>query len=176
MDVDSVLFEFVDKNGEQVSAGECGEIVYTSLFNYANPFIRYSIGDLGRPTDDFCSCGVKLPLMRVVEGRKDSVVVLPDNRLLSPRVFTIAMSMFRFYNVIEQFCIIQKKRDFFEIFLKMGETSLDYEMIKKDLIEHFIKTLNVEKLDLVFDVKIVDDFPLGKGGKRMAVVSEVSKY
>jgi phenylacetate-CoA ligase len=174
MDVDSVFFEFVDKNCERVSAGECGEIVYTSLFNYANPFIRYSIGDLGRPTDDRCSCGLKLPLMKVVEGRKDSVVVLPDNRLLSPRVFTVAMSLLRFYSSIEQFRVVQKKRDLFEILLKMKEVDLDYEVVQKELVDHLVRTLNLEGFDLIFDVKFVDDFPLGKGGKRMAVVSEIT--
>jgi phenylacetate-CoA ligase len=176
MDVDSVLFEFIDKNGEQVSAGECGEIVYTSLFNYANPFIRYSIGDLGRPEDNLCSCGLKLPMMKVVEGRKDSFVILPDNRLLSPRVFTVAMSMFGFYSSIEQFRVIQKKRDFFEVLLKMKEIDLDHEVVQKELVDHLIRTFNLEKFDLIFDVKFVDDFPLGNSGKRMAVVSEITTF
>jgi phenylacetate-CoA ligase len=174
MDVDSVIFEFTDENGDSVSAGECGEIVYTSLFNFAMPLIRYSVGDLGVPSDDLCSCGLKLPLMKIVEGRKDSVVVLPDGRLISPRLFTIAMGMFRFYNSIEQFRVLQKKPDFFEIYLKMNDSNLDYELVQRELVEHLIRTLNVDKLDLIFDVKFVDAVPLGKCGKRMAVVSEVN--
>ena len=174
MDVDSTLFEFTDANGDAVSAGECGEIVYTSLFNYAMPFIRYSVGDLGRPADDFCSCGITLPLMKVVEGRKDSVIILPNGRLLSPRVFTVAMSMFRFYSIIEQFRVVQKKLDHFEINLKMTNSKVDYELVRRELVEHLIRTLNVKALDLFFDVRFVDDVPLSKGGKRMAVISEVA--
>jgi len=175
MDVDSVLFEFNDENGDSVSAGECGEIFHTSLFNFAMPFIRYSIGDLGRPSDDFCSCGSKLPLMEVVEGRKDSFIILPDGSLLSPRVFTVAMGMFRFYGFIDQFRVIQKRRDFFEVILKMKDANLDCEIVQRELAGHLVRTLNVEKFDLIFNVKFVDDVPLSKGGKRMAVVSEVYK-
>jgi len=37
IDADSVVMEFIDENGENVAPGERGEIVCTSLFNYAMP-------------------------------------------------------------------------------------------------------------------------------------------
>jgi phenylacetate-CoA ligase len=175
MDVDSVLFEFVDENGDEVSVGERGEIVHTSLFNFAVPFIRYSVGDLGRASDDLCPCGVKLPLMEVVEGRKDSVVVLPDGRLLSPRVFTVAMGMFRFCNLIEQYRIVQREIDRFDVYLKMGTLYVDHELMRSELVEHLVKTLKVDGFSLDLDVKFVNEIPLSKGGKLMAVVSEVNQ-
>jgi phenylacetate-CoA ligase len=175
MDVDSVLFEFVDEDGEEVAVGESGQILYTSLFNFAMPLIRYSVGDLGKPSNEFCSCGVKLPLMEVIEGRKDSVIVLPDGRFLSPRVFTVAMSMFKFYSFIEQFRIVQKKPEFFEIYLKMGASDINYEVVKKELIDHFLKVLNLKEADVSFDVRFVDDIPFSQSGKLMAVVSEVTR-
>lgn len=33
MDVDSVITQFVDSNGEEVAAGEKGEVVYTLVFS-----------------------------------------------------------------------------------------------------------------------------------------------
>ena len=175
MDVDSVLFEFVDEDGEEVAVGESGQILYTSLFNFAMPFIRYSVGDLGKPSNEFCSCGVKLPLMEVIEGRKDSVIILPDGRFLSPRVFTVAMGMFKFYSFIEQFRIVQKKPEFFEIYLKMGASDVNFEVVKKELIDHFFKVLNLKEVDVSFDVRFVDDIPFSQSGKLMAVVSEVTR-
>lgn len=174
MDVDSVLFEFVDNDGEKVAIGESGQILYTSLFNFAMPFIRYSVGDLGKPSNEFCSCGVKLPLMQVIEGRKDSVVVLPDGRFLSPRVFTVAMSMFKFYSLIEQFRIVQKKPEFFEIYLKMGESDVNFEIVKRELIANLFRVLNLKETDVSFDVKFVDDIPFSQSGKLVTVVSEVT--
>jgi len=84
IDAHAIIVEFLDEEGEEVSAGEKGEIVCTSLFNRAMPFIRYSVGDIGIPSDEECPCGITLPLMKVIEGRKDSLLLLPDGRLLSP--------------------------------------------------------------------------------------------
>ena len=41
----SVLVELLDDSGEPVRPGETGQVVLTSLYNYATPFIRYDIGD-----------------------------------------------------------------------------------------------------------------------------------
>jgi len=94
MDMDSVIVQFVDDDGNEVSFGEKGEIVYTSLFNYAQPLIRYGIEDVGEPLGDECSCGRTLPLMKVVEGRRDSFLALSDGRILSPMTFWSIMRLF----------------------------------------------------------------------------------
>lgn len=39
IDADSVILQFVDENGEEVAPGESGEIICTSLFNYAMPLL-----------------------------------------------------------------------------------------------------------------------------------------
>lgn len=173
MDVDSVITQFVDSEGNEVSPGETGEIVYTSLFNFAMPFIRYSIEDLGKPSDDVCQCSRILPLMKVVEGRKDSLIVLPDGRLLSPRILTVGMSMFEYYNSIEQFRILQKKPDFFDVFLCVKENILDKEVLEKKLNMHFAKILGLPEQNVVFNVTIVEDFPVSKSGKLMSIISNV---
>ncbi|UCC33799.1 MAG: phenylacetate--CoA ligase family protein, partial [Candidatus Bathyarchaeota archaeon] len=118
IDEDSVIMEFVDKEGETVSPGEQGEIVYTSLFNYAEPLIRYAVGDVGVPVEGECSCERNLPLMKVVEGRRDSFLVLPDGRELSPMTFWTIMRLFKHAAHISRFRIIQKKTGLIEILVK----------------------------------------------------------
>jgi len=81
--------------------------------------------------------------------------------------------MFKFYSFIEQFRVVQKKRNLFEIYLKMNDSSLNYDTIEQELVKHLFKMLNIGSNDLVFNVKSVDKIPLIKGGKRMAVISEV---
>jgi phenylacetate-CoA ligase len=170
MDVDSVITQFVDDEGHDVSEGETGEIVHTSLFNFAMPFIRYSIRDRGRPSSETCPCGRVFPLMEVVEGRRDSFISLPDGRIMSPRAFTVAMRMFEYYDNIEWFRIVQKKPNVFEVYLK-PKKSLNEELIKAKLESHFAKVLDLP--DIEVNVELSDDIPLSKGGKLMAVVSEV---
>jgi phenylacetate-CoA ligase len=173
MDVDSVITEFVNDDGDRVSAGESGHIVHTSLFNFAMPFIRYSIGDVGIPSDEVCSCGRVLPLMKLVEGRRDSFVVLSDGRILSPRAFTVAMSGFESYDCIDQFRIVQRKPDVFDVLLKLKSSDPVEKVIEERLESHFAKTLALPPETFVFNVKFVDHIPLNESGKLMAVVSDV---
>jgi len=173
MDVDSVMTQFVDDEGNNVSSGERGEIVYTSLFNYSMPFIRYAVGDVGVPSDEKCPCGRSFPLMEVVEGRKDSLLILPDGQLLSPRTFTVALSMFELYNQIEQFRVIQKEVDLFKIYIKKKDGGVDENVLESGLLMHIRRMLNSKLNDVKFDVEFVEDLPANKTGKHQAVVSEL---
>jgi phenylacetate-CoA ligase len=173
MDVDSVITEFVDDEGNEFSCGESGEIVYTSLFNRAMPFIRYAIGDVGVASDEECPCGRTLPLMKVIEGRKDSLLLLPNGGVLSPRTFSVAMSMFSSYNLIERFRVIQKKRDYIKIYLKIKDKDADVRFLERDLISHLWKMLNIESDQLNLEIDLVDEIPVAKGGKLNAIVSEL---
>jgi phenylacetate-CoA ligase len=75
---ESVIVEAIDAAGRAVPPGESGELVVTHLENYAQPFIRYRTGDLGRLSAGTCPCGRGSPLMRVAEGRATDFLVRPD--------------------------------------------------------------------------------------------------
>ena len=176
MDIDSVVVQFVDEDGKEVSAGKRGEIVCTSLFNHAMPFIRYAVGDVGVASEDTnCPCGRAFPLMKVIEGRKDSLLLLSDGRVLSPIAFIVAMILFRLFNHIDQFRIIQKKIDLFEFRLKMKHNSFDKNTMEKELVRHFRRTLNINANEATFEVNYVEDIPLDNSGKLMTVVSELKQ-
>ena len=172
IDSDGLILQFVDKNGEEVSSGETGEIVCTSLFNYAMPLIRYAIGDMGIPSNETCSCGRTLPLMKMVEGRKDSLLLLSNGQMLTPRAFTYAIHDFKFYHKIEKFRIIQNKLDRFEFNLKMKDNSLSQDIVRKELYSHLTTLLNFGNVD--FEINFVDDIPLDKDGKLSIVISKLN--
>jgi len=69
IDADSLIMQAVDGDGNEVAAGQCGEIVCTSLFNYAMPLIRYKVGDFGVFSDKECSCGRSLPNITLRNNR-----------------------------------------------------------------------------------------------------------
>ncbi|MEM4345290.1 MAG: hypothetical protein QXX19_03020 [Candidatus Caldarchaeum sp.] len=83
INIDSVVLEFL-KDGEEVSAGERGEVVATSLFRHATPIIRYMLGDIATPLDDECPCGRGLPLLKNVEGRVVDTLKIPGGGHISP--------------------------------------------------------------------------------------------
>lgn len=174
MDADSVITQFVDGDGKEVSAGETGEIVHTSLFNFAMPFIKYSAGDMGRASKDECPCGRVLPLMEIVEGRKDSFVVLPSGRILSPRTFTVAMSMFDRYDRINQFRVVQEKLGFFKVYLQMKINVENEAFLTNALESHLLRILDLAAENVRFGVTIVDKIPLSDGGKLMSVISNLN--
>lgn len=173
MDVDSVITEFVDESGESVSPGENGRIVQTSLFNYAMPFIRYEIGDVGVPSNDKCNCGVSLPIMKQVEGRRDSFIILPDGQFLSPRTLTVAISMFKYYSWIEQFRFVQKRLDLIEISLKMKDNTLDENLVGTSLVNYLGEVIPCCLPKVNLNVKFVDRLTIHKNGKTMTVSSEI---
>jgi len=172
MDVDSVITQFVDDEGNEVSAGERGEVVYTSLFNYAMPFIRYAVGDVGVPSDENCPCGRTFPLMKVVEGRKDSFLLLPDGQWLAPMAFRIAIS--KFFDKIMRYRVVQKKVNFFEIYVKKKDDRVDEKVLETELVAHVKRMLGINKWGATIAVKFVEEVPLSKTGKLMAVVSELN--
>jgi phenylacetate-CoA ligase len=177
MDVDSVIMEFVDKNGEEVGCGERGEIVYTSLFNCAMPIIRYGVRDIGVPIDDMCPCGNKLPLMKVVEGRSNSFLVFPHGHIISPMSFIETLKAFCYVNEIDQYRVLQKKEDLIEIWVKKTNENVDEGLLEERLIKNIHEGLpkveNVDLSEVQFKVKFVQELPKIGGGKLNVVISDV---
>jgi phenylacetate-CoA ligase len=86
INADTVIVEFL-KDGRPVPPGEVGEVFVTNLHSTAMPIIRYGLGDRGAASRDLPSCGRRLPLMSVIEGRSDAALLMPSGKLLSPLFF-----------------------------------------------------------------------------------------
>jgi phenylacetate-coenzyme A ligase PaaK-like adenylate-forming protein len=71
---DHLAIEFVDDAGRPVAPGARGRIVITDLSSYVMPLVRYDIGDVGSASKAQCACGITLPLMAIVEGRKEDFI------------------------------------------------------------------------------------------------------
>ena len=74
---DQFLVEVVDpKTGENVSDGERGELVFTTLKKEALPLIRYRTGDLTTLDSEVCDCGRTHPRIMKMLGRVDDMLVI----------------------------------------------------------------------------------------------------
>ena len=180
IDMDSVIMQFVDEDGEEVAPGERGEIVYTSLFNYAMPFIRYGSMDIGVPMDDECPCGRKLPLMKVIEGRSNSFLTFPDGHVVTPMSFIEILKAFKLVDEIHQYRVVQKSKSLIEIYVKKTGDKVDEDKVRSWLIANLLDGLpRVERVDLsevTFKVKFVDKLPLTGRGKLNVVFSNVQAF
>ena len=73
------MLEIVDEQGQPCAPGQTGQVLVTTLHNYATPLIRYEVGDMaefGEP----CPCGRGLPVIRKIHGRKRNRLLLPSGR------------------------------------------------------------------------------------------------
>lgn len=163
IDMEAVIMEFI-KDNEQVLSRERGEIVYTNLYNYAMPLIRYRSGDVGIPTDEKCPCGRGLPLMKNLEGRKDAFFQTPDGRIFPPIIWIVLLMN---YN-LEQFKVIQETIEKIKIQIIPRGTfnQKDIDKIKRE-------TNAVLGNNVVIDVELVGDIPREKSGKMKTFVSKL---
>lgn len=83
LNVDHVAVEFLREDGTDADAGEEAKVVVTDLVNRGMPLIRYSIGDMGVPSDRSCGCGRGHPLMERITGRQADFLKRPDGSLVA---------------------------------------------------------------------------------------------
>lgn len=113
INIETSIMEIVSSDGRDCLPGEEGEIVLTSLHDYAMPLIRYTPGDMARVASSQCSCGRTLPLLDRIVGRTSDLINLPNGRSLNG----IAVPFAEWANKIEKFQLWHTQPD--EVILKI---------------------------------------------------------
>lgn len=158
------LTEFLDDRYESVSPGQMGHIVATSLHNFAMPLIRYKTNDSCSLKREPCSCGRSFALMDNVATKNESIVTLPDGRLISPSVLTHPFKPME--NILES-QIIQDKPD--ELKVKIVKNEKYTEDDERMLISAFKQRLG----DIRISIEYCDTIPRTKSGKFKWVISSI---
>jgi phenylacetate-CoA ligase len=163
---DSVIVEVL-RAGVPVAAGETGELVVTVLRNRTTPFIRYNLRDLGALAPELCACGRSTPVLKVIAGRADDLIVLPDGRRRSP--FDIVSVFSPLAHLLRQYQVRQTAIDRFDLWLvPMAHfAAADLEHLSRRLAQH----LGRARLEIHITEKIAPD----PSGKLRAFVSEIPR-
>lgn len=166
IDAEHIIIEVLDEKGNPCKPGKMGEIVVTDLDNYAFPFIRYKIGDLGVLKERKCPCGRGLPLFEKIVGRVwDVIVGANGNRLIG------TFWLIKDIEGIKQFLVLQKKLG--EIILNLVvDKSFTREEKQKLIKRIYLKCGENMKVD----IQLVNKIPLTKSGKRRFIISKVSPF
>jgi len=77
VNAETLFVEILDENNNVLPYGEEGRIVITSLFNKANPFIRYEIGDIGILDE---KSTLQKPILKKLIGRTNDIAILPSGK------------------------------------------------------------------------------------------------
>lgn len=165
MDVDYAAIEIVIDN--ETVENESGSIVVTSLHNYAMPLLRYKNGDLAKSSKHKCTCGRGLPLLEVIIGRSDDVIILPSGKKISPLRLYLAKTI----EGVKYYRVIQEKRHL--IIVQVVKNSLFSETSLKK-IQNQLKIACLNE-DVEIKVKFVDEIPRENTGKLRTVISKVKK-
>ncbi|MFC1839983.1 phenylacetate--CoA ligase family protein [Thermodesulfobacteriota bacterium] len=80
---EGVILEVL-RDGKPVSPGEWGEVVITALHSFAQPFIRFRLGDFVTWGEESCSCGAPYSTILAIDGRMMDRILLPDGQTARP--------------------------------------------------------------------------------------------
>lgn len=174
VNAENVLVEFI-RDGEPVTEGESGLIYVTNLRNYGMPFIRYEIGDVGRPSCGECSCGRGLPMMESLKGRASQFIAILDKK--SGKVVPIStadtgvIAVLLMYMPVDSYRIVQESLDkiVIKVVAREGYSQKDTDFIVEYLFQYFDDELKIE-------VDKVDDLPPLPSGKRSVFISQINAF
>jgi len=165
---DNVIIEFIKEDGAYAKAGEEGEIVLTSLNSYTMPFVRYRIGDIGIPSDGRCPCGSNLPLMKMLTGRVNDSIILPDGKKISPFFLTCEIEKL---SGITEYQVLQESIDSIKINIVKCEKFSEQALFG---FKRNIKRLLGENFKV--ETEFLDNFPKdNRSNKFRTVISRVNK-
>lgn len=161
--LDHSILELLDDQGKPCSPGQIGEVVGTSLESYTQPILRYRVGDMASWGKDQCSCGLALPVLAEIGGRKDDLLITPDGRSIG-RLDTI----FKGLSHIREAQIIQEKLDLIKIRIvpDEGYKPKHGQVVRANLISHIGSSVTVEVCE-------VERIERTSSGKFRAVVSRI---
>jgi len=150
VNAETLFVEILDENNNVLPYGEEGRIVITSLFNKANPFIRYEIGDIGILDE---KSTLQKPILKKLIGRTNDIAILPSGKK-SPGLtfYYVTKSIIEDDGNVKEFIIKQTKLDTFEIEY-VSEIELNKEQIQK--IEEAISLYLEPDLNFTFSRKKV---------------------
>ncbi|RSD36277.1 MAG: phenylacetate-CoA ligase [Methanohalophilus sp.] len=146
---DHFLVEVLDLNGEQVSEGEKGELVLTSLTKEAFPVIRYHTGDITRLLESECACGRTSTRISRIMGRADDMLIVRGINVFPSQIEDVLVGI---NEITDQFQILLKrnahKMDEITVRVELSDNAFTGELkdlaaVKKHVENELKSVLNI---------------------------------
>jgi len=158
--------EVVGTDGRTVPEGEIGEIVATSFWNRATPFIRYRTMDFAELGPAACpACGRPHELLNRIEGRLQEMIVTGQGRWISMTAINMHTDIFE---EVRQFQFHQRApgRVTFRLVPKPGYNERAERRIRAGLAEKLGS-------DTELVIEVVETIAPTRGGKHRFLVQEL---
>jgi phenylacetate-CoA ligase len=123
-----------------------GEIIGTSLHNFAMPFLRYRVGDIAvlDPTHKRCECGRGLPVVKEITGRTDDIIITPDERFI-----TGAHGPFNFVDGILWYQFVQESKE--RVVVKITRSEEVSAQLIEERLRHNLQKMLGERVNITFE-------------------------
>ncbi|MCL2863804.1 MAG: phenylacetate--CoA ligase [Methanimicrococcus sp.] len=146
---DHFLAEVLDENGDQVSEGEKGELVLTSLTKEGLINIRYRTGDITRLLEPECECGRCSTRVSRMMGRVDDMIIVRGVNVFPTQIQDVISKI---PEVTNQFCIVltrnAKNLDEMTVQVELEKDAftddiMEIEKIQQRVIDELMNVLNI---------------------------------
>ncbi|MDZ7959739.1 MAG: hypothetical protein RMY34_17955 [Aulosira sp. DedQUE10] len=154
--------EIVDDNNNPLPPGVEGNILITSLTNFAMPLIRYKIGDRGALSANHSSGQI----FQKISGKDTDMLKTKDGTLTESGYFEELMY---FKDWVKNYQVIQK--EYSEILVKIVPLTSNYPL--EELNDFVEKTKVLMGEDCLVNFEFVDDIKTTPSGKYRFVISEI---
>jgi phenylacetate-CoA ligase len=164
------LIEVLDEQNQPCPHGVEGDLVVTSLVNFAMPFIRYRIGDRGALTEEICSCGRGLPLLEKLSGRIVNSFRTDARRIVPGEYFIHMLGVHMQNHSIAKFQVIQ--RHYNEVLFKLVmRPGFQLPPPIESEIEEKTRLVMGDSCHMTFE--FVEDIPPAANGKYFYTVCQI---
>jgi phenylacetate-CoA ligase len=175
---DHFLVEIVDPaTGEQVPAGERGELVITTLTKEAMPVIRYRTGDITSVDPEPCPCGRTLARMDKIRGRTDDMLIVRGINVFPSQIESVLLQV---EGVEPHYQIVvdrQATLDDLEVWVEVSEKMFADEIRGLEALEQRLRQELHEVLGINARVKLVEPRSIQRSeGKAKRVVDRRDVY
>jgi phenylacetate-coenzyme A ligase PaaK-like adenylate-forming protein len=166
VDTERSILEVVDASGNQIAEGQ-GQIVATSLWNRAMPFIRYDTGDLGHATQEPCPCGRGFPLLKEIVGRTVDVFLAPNGAHVYGAYFGMLLEKCQ---RIKAYQVIQERVDTLHVRLIP-----DGELMDRD-IEKIRRHIQLKDPSWKVEIDLVNAIETTGSGKYRFLINRLEEH
>ncbi|MBZ9787042.1 phenylacetate--CoA ligase family protein [Psychroflexus sp. CAK57W] len=162
----TIYVEVVDQDGYALPNGQEGDIVITSLYNKAHPFIRYQIGDRGVIDEKSTP---QNQILKSLTGRTNEFAILPSGKKVPALSFYyVTKSVIEDAGLLKEIKIVQEELSKFVIYYK-AESELNQD--QKQSIHKAVDTYLEKGLLLIFERK--EELERSESGKLKQFTSKL---
>lgn len=175
VNADLAILEVVDGNNRPVPPGtEGSKVLVTNLYNYVQPIIRYEVDDRVTMSAAPCNCGSPLPHIAKIAGRTKDLLWIEDGGTRREVPYYVFLAPLHHVLELAEHQIVQTGPKHFVVrVVPLRGKTLSVDRIRQLVLEN-VREEGLES-EIVFDIEVVPEIPLGPSGKVSRVKNEYAQ-